>query len=432
VDLQNPVPLQFDTGTNPRLGQTWDINQSFQVLGIPVTLSSAKAISQGDMQGFEFTVQAPLALHSMELGFEKSEGLVQTKERCCSSGGGSSPNQTGTFKVYALTDFSLAGGTINLSVRHVELSGNWSVTWNPPVVEGWPTATPLPQACLTDAKWNQIANGPAVPLPAGLGGKILTLRGALAPDPSLFLSGVDGSGEKGLVFGDGSLSPDGSKLVFAGQDDRLYVMDVESGVKTALTSSGIIGYRILWSPDGKHIAMNRFLENYHVVVLNADGTGLHRVTSGVSVEELAGWSPDGTQLLYTVLGDGGKHYLRLVNIDTGVVTELFAIDWKNPSPALSPDGKWVAFMDRAFGAFSASVYISRLDGSDRRLMAQLNAQPFFAYSPFWSPDGKWLAVSIQDANAFLPGDPSIALIQTDTCEVVPMPGVKGEIRSWVP
>jgi Tol biopolymer transport system component len=82
--------------------------------------------------------------------------------------------------------------------------------------------------------------------------------------------------------------------------------------------------------------------------------------------------------------------------------------------------------------FAASVYVARLDGSDRRLMAQLDAQPFFAYSPFWSPDGKWLAVSIQDANAFQPGDPSIALIQTDTCEVVPLLGLRGEIRSWVP
>jgi hypothetical protein len=432
VDLQDPVPLQFDTGTNPRLGQSWELDQSFQVLGIPVTLSSAKAISQGDMQGFEFTVQAPLALHSMELGFEKSEGLVQTKERCCSSGGGSSPNRTGTFKTYALTDFSLVGGTINLSVRHVELSGNWSVEWNPPVVEGWPTATPLPQACLTDAKWSQIANGPALPLPAGLGGKILTLRGALAPDPSLFLSGVDGSGEKGLVFGDGSLSPDGSQLVFAGQDDRLYVMDLESGATTALTAPGITGNRPIWSPDGKHIAMTQLLENPHVVVMNADGSGLRRVTKGVSYEWLAGWSGDGKQLLYTVLGDGGKNYLKLADIDTGVITDLFAIAWKNPSAALSPDGNWVAYMDRPFGSFSASVYIARLDGSDRRLMAQLDAQPFYLFSPFWSPDGRWLAVSLQDANAFIPSDPSIALIQTDTCEVVPMPNVTGEIRSWVP
>jgi WD40 repeat protein len=432
VDLRNPVPVQFDTGANPRVGQSLEINQSLQVLGIPVTLLSAKMIAQGDMQGFEFTVQAPLALRAMALGLEKSPGLVQTKERCCGSGGGSAPNQTGMFKTYALSDFSVAGGTINLSIRHVELSGNWSVEWNPPVVEGWPTATALPQACLTDAKWNQLSAGPAVALPAGLGGKILTMRGALAPDPSLFLSGVDGGGEKGLVFGDGSLSPDGKTLVFAGQDNRFYVMDLESGGKTALTLPGVTGTNPRWSPDGKYIAMSQFLENYHVVVMKADGSGLRRVTQGVSIEELSGWSPDGEQVLYTVLGEGGKHYLKLADIDTGTVTDLFAIDWKNPSPALSPDGKWVAYLDRPFGAYSAGVYVARLDGSGRRLMTQLEAQPSYAFSPFWSPDGKWLAVSIQDANAFMPGDPSIALIQPDTCEVVPMTGVKGEIRSWVP
>ena len=65
-------------------------------------------------------------------------------------------------------------------------------------------------------------------------------------------------------------------------------------------------------------------------------------------------------------------------------------------------------------------------------MAQLSGQPGFAYNPFWRPDGKWLAVSIQDEDAYLPADPSIALIQPDMCEVVPLEGIKEEIQSWVP
>jgi TolB protein len=257
------------------------------------------------------------------------------------------------------------------------------------------------------------------------------MRNALAPDFSLFLSSPDGSGEKGFAYGDGTLSPDGSKLAF-GQDNRLYVLDLSSGLTIALTPPGVGGRNLAWSPDGKHIAMTQFLENDHVVVMDADGSNLRRVTSGVSIEELAGWSPDGTQVLYTVLGEGGKNYLRLVNINTGAVTDLFTVGGKIPSPTLSPDGKWVAFMDRSFGMFNAAIFIARPDGTDRRLMAQLNDQPAYAYNPFWSPDGKWLAVSVQDEDVYLPADPSIALIQPDTCEVVPLSGIRGEIRSWVP
>jgi Tol biopolymer transport system component len=328
-------------------------------------------------------------------------------------------------------DARIIGGQINLSINSVNLGGDWGVTWTPPVVSGWPTATASPQACLTDAKWNQLANGPSGPLPAGLGGKILTMRNAAITTPSLFLSSPDGGGQKEFPLSDGILSPDGNKLVF-GRDNRLYVFDLSSGVTTALTSPGVSGYNLFWSPDGQHIAMTQFLENDHVVVMNADGTNLHRVTSGVSIEESAGWSPDGKQILYTMLGDGGKYYLRLVDISTGAVTDLFTIGWKIPSPALSPDGKWVAFMDRSFGMFNAAVFIARPDGTDRRLIAQLDSQPYYAFSPFWSPDGKWLAVSIEDADAFVAADPSIALIQPDTCEVVPLAGIKGEIRSWVP
>jgi Tol biopolymer transport system component len=76
--------------------------------------------------------------------------------------------------------------------------------------------------------------------------------------------------------------------------------------------------------------------------------------------------------------------------------------------------------------FQSQLYCS---GND---LIVISHQPYYAFSPFWSPDGKWLAVSIQDANAFIPADPSIALIQPDTCEVVPLAKVKGEIRSWVP
>jgi Tol biopolymer transport system component len=74
------------------------------------------------------------------------------------------------------------------------------------------------------------------------------------------------------------------------------------------------------------------------------------------------------------------------------------------------------------------IFISRLDGSDRRLLVQLDT--WSVGRPLWSPDGAWLAFTVADNDKYNP--PLIpTLVNVATCQVVPLNGLNGEIEEWV-
>ncbi len=73
------------------------------------------------------------------------------------------------------------------------------------------------------------------------------------------------------------------------------------------------------------------------------------------------------------------------------VDDLFSMK-RIAEPALSPDGKWVAYNvttpDVAANRNTTSLMMSPLDGGAAR---ELTSSPSFNGNPAWSPDGKWMA-----------------------------------------
>ena len=73
------------------------------------------------------------------------------------------------------------------SLSYVQ-QGPWNLGWQPPATSaGAATPTPLPQACLTEEKWQQIRSQTPSELPPGVGGKLLVAQsvGLLMPQISL-------------------------------------------------------------------------------------------------------------------------------------------------------------------------------------------------------------------------------------------------------
>jgi TolB protein len=89
-------------------------------------------------------------------------------------------------------------------------------------------------------------------------------------------------------------SPDGSRIVYmcriGGPDFEICVMDMESDEVRQLTSNSMPDLTPSWSPDGTRIVFHRPVAGRsQLFVMNADGSGVTRLTDTPGMNLLANW-----------------------------------------------------------------------------------------------------------------------------------------------
>lgn len=105
-------------------------------------------------------------------------------------------------------------------------------------------------------------------------------------------------------------SPDGKKIIFARSDDHdltaidqaIFEMDPD-GSNARRLRTGFRDRWPTWSPDGSLIAFVGFNEGSYVMnlfVMNADGSNVRIVKSGLNYDERPTWSPDGKRITFVV------------------------------------------------------------------------------------------------------------------------------------
>lgn len=415
VQLVQPYTFTFDPGLNPQLGQEWQIQQSLEILGYEATVLSARFIQQGDMQGFEFSLTADPEMQGISLGIES--GVVDGY----GGGGGASPrDENGVMKVYVFSDGQF-GGPVVVGIRGAVLNGDWQAVWNPPAAEAGATPVFAPRACVTLEAWRQAWGSPEA-LPSEVNGTALVSVNEGGLLPVMYLYSLDGSDTQRIDTGAwAALSHDGTRLVYSGPEGPR-MMERATGRRSAFGSEG---YHFIWSPDDKHIL---YTTTFNLHVIHADGAGLRTIgDSPEQVKSPVGWLPDNQTIVYGGLGEDG-YILTAYNLQTSETKTLFTIQSKSGDAVLSPDGAWIAYTDHVIGNMAPGIYLSRLDGSERKLLVQLDH--WMAFNPVWSPDGNWLAFSVLDTDQFQPA-PVSGFVNVETCQIVPFQGLNGTFEQWI-
>lgn len=206
-----------------------------------------------------------------------------------------------------------------------------------------------------------------------------------------FLPAYDATGERLAVT---KIGPDGTSL---------YVIDEGKPAKTIMVRKDLI-LGPSWSPDGKQLVVGvggfTSFQDFamggrkpsdpvnggaQVAILNADGTGLHVVTTGTNNNAFASFAPDGKQLVYRTAGPD-EEGLRVMNLADGSVRPLTSA--YDNFPVWSPKGDLIAFIRRVEGSFQAMTI--RPDGKGLKQLTHTKGNEAHLA---WSPDGERLLVT---------------------------------------
>jgi Tol biopolymer transport system component len=222
-------------------------------------------------------------------------------------------------------------------------------------------------------------------------------------------------------------SPDGRMLAFLSDREKdgerqVWMMLADGGEAWAVTSQkgGVTGFR--WSPDGKQLLLSatdqpnkdeedrkkvkddtmvidRDIKMSHLWLWNIERKEGKRLTEGNFTISDAQWSPDGTQITYTVrptpkADDGSLSDVWLLTVASSEKKKLVAEVGSSDNARWSPDGKWITYTgspDASGGVSTTYLYLAPASGgASKQLTAKFDLP---VGTPVWSRDGRTIYFS---------------------------------------
>jgi serine/threonine-protein kinase len=188
-------------------------------------------------------------------------------------------------------------------------------------------------------------------------------------------------------------SPDGSRVVVDFRDPTdgtrdVWLYDLAAGTLARITQLGD-AHDPMWLPNGTELS---FFSLSHpegpLLVTAADGSGSVRPllweggAGRHTMTDPGTWLPDGSAYIGGATGEDDQTDLWLIPATGGEPQRLTSSPATEVSPAISGDGRWLAYQSDETGR--DEVYVRSLDASGGRLQISNEG----GTEPVWAPDGE--------------------------------------------
>jgi Tol biopolymer transport system component len=185
------------------------------------------------------------------------------------------------------------------------------------------------------------------------------------------------------------------RIAFSSGIEDIYTVNADGSGLTRVTRSKALEFDPTWSPDAQAIAYRHETDGgptTEIFVMNADGSDRRNLTSSDGVADWGpDWSPNGDWIAWnTDFGNGVGFDLGLIHPDGSgrrVVEPGAFVEY----PAWSPDGRRIAFMGQVAEEGSEyDIFVMDADGTDVRRLTRSQWDDGW---PAWSPDGRQIVFS---------------------------------------
>lgn len=198
-------------------------------------------------------------------------------------------------------------------------------------------------------------------------------------------------------------SPTGDRVLFTSYESgfpQIYEIAVGATQKRALgLDTDSMTFAPRYAPDGRRVVYSEAKGgNTDLYLLDLQSGKRTRLTSAPSIETAPDFSPDGSQIVFESDRSGGQQ-LYIMPASGGEPKRISFGQGRYGTPVWSPRGDYIAFTKQNAGRFHIGVM--RTDGSAERLLTA----SFLDEGPTWAPNGRVLMFTRETAGS--DGEPAL-------------------------
>jgi TolB protein len=196
-------------------------------------------------------------------------------------------------------------------------------------------------------------------------------------------------------------SPKGTHLAYVSFEAKkpiVYVQELGNGQRRTVANFKGSNSAPAWAPDGNTLAVTLSRDGVSQIYLVdvQRGGEPRRLTRSDSIDTESVFSADGATLFF-VSDRGGSPQIYRIPVTGGDVQRVTFTGNYNISPALSPDGRWMAYISRISGQFK--LHVMDLNTGTATAITNTTADE----SPSFAPNGRLIlyATRVQGKEALM-------------------------------